>query len=129
MQKLKQNINAIKRFFSRRGQPVEVTTLSKASNNTFTHVIACKNLEAATLKEFFYLIDCVFPKYTNTAPGNFAVIIDDNFVICRQCGCSQNNGCLGGCYWVEPDLCSSCQVTTERKIKIKGPGLNALLND
>jgi hypothetical protein len=27
---------------------------------------------------------------------------------CRVCGCSWNNPCEGGCYWVEPDLCSKC---------------------
>ncbi len=28
--------------------------------------------------------------------------------ICRVCGCTDDNACEGGCYWVEPDLCSSC---------------------
>lgn len=28
--------------------------------------------------------------------------------VCRVCGCTQNNACPGGCYWVEPDLCSAC---------------------
>ena len=27
---------------------------------------------------------------------------------CRVCGCTQNNACPDGCWWVEPDLCSSC---------------------
>jgi hypothetical protein len=27
---------------------------------------------------------------------------------CRACGCTWNNACPGGCYWVEPDLCSEC---------------------
>jgi len=27
---------------------------------------------------------------------------------CRVCGCTQNRACPGGCYWVEPDLCSAC---------------------
>lgn len=27
---------------------------------------------------------------------------------CRVCGCSWDNACEGGCYWVENDLCSSC---------------------
>lgn len=30
--------------------------------------------------------------------------------ICRQCGCTDVFGCDGGCYWVEPDLCSQCQL-------------------
>lgn len=28
--------------------------------------------------------------------------------VCRVCGCTEDNACLGGCYWVEPDLCSAC---------------------
>ena len=28
---------------------------------------------------------------------------------CRLCGCTQNNACEGGCYWVEIDLCSKCR--------------------
>jgi hypothetical protein len=27
---------------------------------------------------------------------------------CRVCGCTQDRACPGGCYWVEPNLCSNC---------------------
>lgn len=27
---------------------------------------------------------------------------------CRVCGCTDDNACPGGCYWVEEDLCSQC---------------------
>lgn len=27
---------------------------------------------------------------------------------CRVCGCTWDNACEGGCYWVEEDLCSQC---------------------
>lgn len=27
---------------------------------------------------------------------------------CRVCGCTWDNACQGGCYWVEEDLCSAC---------------------
>lgn len=27
---------------------------------------------------------------------------------CRGCGCTDLEGCPEGCWWVEPDLCSSC---------------------
>lgn len=30
---------------------------------------------------------------------------------CRACGCTDSNGCAGGCYWVLDDLCSECAVT------------------
>ena len=28
---------------------------------------------------------------------------------CKECGCSDKNPCKGGCYWVEPELCSKCE--------------------
>ena len=27
---------------------------------------------------------------------------------CRECGCTEARACVGGCSWVEPDLCSTC---------------------
>ena len=27
---------------------------------------------------------------------------------CRVCGCTENNACVRGCWWVEEDLCSAC---------------------
>lgn len=27
---------------------------------------------------------------------------------CRLCGCSESKACRGGCYWIEPGLCSAC---------------------
>ena len=30
---------------------------------------------------------------------------------CRICGCTWDNACEGGCYWVEDDLCSRCGTT------------------
>lgn len=29
-------------------------------------------------------------------------------VQCRVCCCTDFRACPGGCWWVEPDLCSSC---------------------
>jgi hypothetical protein len=31
--------------------------------------------------------------------------------ICWQCGCTDDHACEGGCYWIEPDLCSACAKT------------------
>lgn len=28
---------------------------------------------------------------------------------CRVCGCTDARACPGGCWWVEDDLCSSCE--------------------
>jgi len=27
---------------------------------------------------------------------------------CRECGCTDAEACLSGCWWAEEDLCSSC---------------------
>lgn len=27
---------------------------------------------------------------------------------CRVCGCTNDNSCDGGCFWVEEDLCHRC---------------------
>lgn len=32
---------------------------------------------------------------------------------CRQCGCTDNRACPGGCAWVEDDLCSRCSLVEE----------------
>lgn len=37
-----------------------------------------------------------------------AVRTDDE-TKCRVCGCGDSNPCEGGCYWIEPDLCSKCE--------------------
>lgn len=34
---------------------------------------------------------------------------EDDGPACRVCGCTENNACFGGCWWVEPDLCSECE--------------------
>lgn len=34
---------------------------------------------------------------------------------CRVCGCTDDYACPGGCYWVEPDLCSKCAEKMQRE--------------
>jgi hypothetical protein len=36
----------------------------------------------------------------------FEIVEDEQ--TCRVCGCTWDNACEGGCYWVEDDLCSKC---------------------
>lgn len=31
---------------------------------------------------------------------------------CRVCGCTDDFGCIEGCWWVEPGLCSRCDGET-----------------
>jgi hypothetical protein len=28
---------------------------------------------------------------------------------CRVCGCTDNEACEGGCWWVSEELCSECE--------------------
>lgn len=32
----------------------------------------------------------------------------DGPMVCRRCGCTDDAACIGGCWWVAGDLCSSC---------------------
>lgn len=39
------------------------------------------------------------------------ILLNAMLTHCRVCCCTEYNACegaLGGCYWVEPDLCSRC---------------------
>ena len=41
---------------------------------------------------------------------------------CRICGCTDDNACPGGCYWVEEDLCSACTDFVDHQIVMtEGP--------
>jgi ParB/RepB/Spo0J family partition protein len=33
---------------------------------------------------------------------------DQDVHACRECGCTEDTPCEGGCWWVEDDLCSAC---------------------
>lgn len=28
---------------------------------------------------------------------------------CKHCGCTETQACEGGCWWVAPEVCSSCE--------------------
>ena len=30
--------------------------------------------------------------------------------VCRECGCTEDRACPGGCHWVKPGLCSACEL-------------------
>lgn len=38
----------------------------------------------------------------------FDVEEEEDEQVCRVCGCTWDNACEGGCYWVEDNLCSRC---------------------
>lgn len=35
-------------------------------------------------------------------------LTDTSEWVCRECGCTDDHACPGGCFWVEKDLCSAC---------------------
>ncbi len=42
---------------------------------------------------------------------------------CRKCGCTELAACGDGCWWVEPDLCSSCAPKPAvEKLRLKKKG-------
>lgn len=45
---------------------------------------------------------------------------------CRECGCTDERACLGGCAWAEPDLCSACAAPVQASL---GPRIEQLLRD
>ncbi len=60
-----------------------------------------------------------------------SIVPEDGARACRVCGCTEHNACLdeltgGGCYWVEPDLCSECigkpVPTDDRPVKFRRVG-------
>ncbi|MDD3057138.1 MAG: hypothetical protein PHO72_02405 [Sphaerochaeta sp.] len=44
-----------------------------------------------------------------------AETVDEDEQKCRVCGCTDDMACPGGCYWVEPDLCSRCAEKMRRE--------------
>lgn len=53
-------------------------------------------LEAASIKTLDTAIPMVLGEVSGWSP------------ICRECGCTDDAACEGGCTWVEEDLCSAC---------------------
>ena len=51
-----------------------------------------------------------FCELNRCEPGREVNVIRFDYVsrVCRVCGCWEYDGCPEGCWWVEPDLCSSC---------------------
>lgn len=103
---LKKNLSRIKKFFSSRDIPVEITPISKGNAiGSHTHKIEYMGGKDSA-HDFNHVVQCLFLG-CQPLPDN-AYQIDADITICRKCGCSDNNACLGGCFWVEEDLCSTC---------------------
>jgi hypothetical protein len=53
------------------------------------------------------------PKHVSVAWGDdedpsILAMDDEEVRTCRECGCTDDDACEGGCEWVEDDLCSRC---------------------
>ena len=47
--------------------------------------------------------------------GDECLCEDPNLRTCKGCGCTDDYGCAGGCWWVAADLCSECQPSPTRE--------------
>lgn len=54
--------------------------------------------------------------YATPAPEQ-RVFDPEPVATCRVCGCTDDRACEGGCWWVEPDLCSTCASRIEAAVK------------
>ncbi len=73
------------------GLPSEVTQATENLNRCFD-VIKVSNQE----------------KNRNSSFVRVYIDLDIKPRSCRVCGCTQDNACPGGCYWIAEDLCSMC---------------------
>lgn len=44
---------------------------------------------------------------------------------CKYCGCTDGNGCMGGCSWIKKDVCSNCVI----KVNSCNKEIEAYLDD
>lgn len=51
---------------------------------------------------------CIGQEDTFNPQRCIAIMSDDGDMECRVCGCTKYAACPGGCWWVEPGLCSKC---------------------
>lgn len=78
------------------------------------------------------LLECL-PKPTGLSMFEVAVVIDAVVKVlnaggirrCRQCGCTDDRACEGGCSWVEADLCSSCK--DDEAFEVEGEAEEAIV--
>jgi hypothetical protein len=51
--------------------------------------------------------------------GKSVRITIEDLQVCRECGCTEDAACEGGCSWVEMGLCSAC---TPEALAARGEG-------
>jgi hypothetical protein len=54
---------------------------------------------------FGFLLSGAVPLPFRRATGKLGIF---DLQVCRECGCTDEHACEGGCYWFEPELCSRC---------------------
>lgn len=47
-------------------------------------------------------------------------------LMCIGCGCTEDRACRGGCFWVQPGICSSCEPRTA-KLLLKSRHADAIV--
>lgn len=111
-------VERISNFFKEKKFPCTIKPINqKIAKLPYSHHLEL-NLHARAFSKEQYdmytsLVEFVFrvQGFTLVQPAKYLVNIDGDFVICKECGCSWENACPGGCSWVKPELCSSCNIT------------------
>jgi len=121
----RKNAQRIKKFLQLKGFKVSITRVSPrhAGYAEWHHVIEYDGKKGIKLLQ---LLQHVFAEIQTCAPDTYAVAITPDFIICRNCGCSDQHACADGCYWVEEDVCSACATPAQFK-KMEGAFINDLL--
>lgn len=69
-------------------------------------------LDGDSETELYVLAEVLIPASIGAVIVAHPVLMNSDAIwvepFCRVCGCTDTNACPDGCYWVEPDLCSSC---------------------
>ncbi|MBA4688585.1 MAG: hypothetical protein H2184_15645 [Candidatus Galacturonibacter soehngenii] len=99
---------------------VAIKELNKSYNTPMLIYQAEVEEELYTIEEIHSHLDVVLLEEgikikKSTLLSNDEECIHDGNQKCRVCGCNFFHACPGGCWWIEDDLCSSCNY----KIKYK----------
>lgn len=103
---------SIKAYFDNKKMDVIISPAGE-SPLEFKYLVTLRELDR--LKEFDLSIYGIFDPEDydgdehKNAPGSYIIEIHPDFIVCRECGCSNANACGEGCWWVEENLCSACE--------------------
>jgi hypothetical protein len=111
----------LKRF--KKGEPASLSLKAKIDNNEIHRDDTCDDPNAG--KQLVYQLVAGVEQHARTEDsGELEHQADDG--VCRVCGCTDDHACPGGCFWVEPDLCSRCDETIDNIVDLGLAGAGIL---